>query len=35
MEKAELVRLIAQRVQRDEETVGEIVDSTLAEIYRR
>ena len=33
MEKAVLVRLVAQRVQREEETVGEIVDATLAEIY--
>ncbi|HEV8638651.1 MAG TPA: HU family DNA-binding protein [Chloroflexota bacterium] len=33
LEKPELVGLVARRVQRDVETVGEVVDATLAEIY--
>jgi hypothetical protein len=33
VEKAELVRLVAQRVQREEETAVESVDAALAEIY--
>ena len=33
LEKAELVVLVAERVQRDAETVGEVVDATLTEIY--
>jgi len=33
IERKELVSLVARRVNRDVETVGEIVDATLAEIY--
>lgn len=33
IEKRDLVRLVSQRVGRDEETVGAIVDATLEEIY--
>lgn len=33
VEKKELVSLVARRVNRDVEMVGEIVDATLAEIY--
>ena len=34
IDKKELVRLVSRRVGRDVETVGEIVDATLAEIYQ-
>lgn len=34
VEKQELVRLVSQRVQRDEDMVEEIVDATLEEIYQ-
>ena len=33
IDKKELVNLVSRRVDRDVETVGEIVDATLAEIY--
>jgi DNA-binding protein HU-beta len=33
LERAELVRLTAQRVSRDEQTVAEIVDAILEEVY--
>ena len=33
LDKPELVALVAGRVQRDAETVGAVVDATLAEIY--
>lgn len=33
IEKKDLVRLVAMRVNRDEETVGAIVEGTLEEIY--
>jgi DNA-binding protein HU-beta len=33
IDKAVLVHRVAQRVQRDEATVGEIIDATLEEIY--
>ncbi len=33
VDKKELVNLVALRVNRDAETVGEIVDATLEEIY--
>jgi DNA-binding protein HU-beta len=33
VEKAELVRLAAQRVDRDDEAVAEVVDAFLEEIY--
>lgn len=33
IEKKDLVRRVAMRVNRDEETVGDIVEGTLAEIY--
>lgn len=34
IDKRELVSLVAQRVSRDADTVGEIVDATLEEIYQ-
>jgi DNA-binding protein HU-beta len=34
VEKTELVRLVSQRVQRDVDTVEEILDATLEEIYQ-
>ncbi len=33
IDKATLVRRVAQRAQRDEATVGDIIDATLEEIY--
>ncbi len=33
VEKKELVDLVAKRVNRDAETVAEVLDATLAEIY--
>jgi DNA-binding protein HU-beta len=33
IDKATLVRRVAQRAHRDEATVGDIIDATLAEIY--
>ena len=33
IDKKELVNLVSRRVDRDAETVGEIVDATLTEIY--
>lgn len=33
VEKPELVRRVAERLGRDAETVGEVVDAVLAEIY--
>jgi DNA-binding protein HU-beta len=33
IDKATLVRRVAQRAHRDEATVGEIIDATLEEIY--
>jgi DNA-binding protein HU-beta len=34
IEKQDLVRLVSQRVQRNEDMVEEIVDATLEEIYQ-